>query len=134
MKKANVQNSQIGIRLNAVNNFAGFCKNHWYGYNFVYLVELILKIYVSLQSGIMFRNIVTYGFWHYFRFLPNFNKFEISPDQYFRPYRTSIYLESAFEFTLRIQHWDLLKIVSIHSRHPLIIDKRGPSFLNVFSA
>ncbi len=36
------------------------------------------------------ENIVTFGFWHYFRFLPNFSKFEIYPDGYIRSYRKSL--------------------------------------------
>jgi len=36
--------------VHAMNNLAGFYKSHWYGYNFVDLVQMNLKIYFLLQS------------------------------------------------------------------------------------
>ena len=69
---------------------SGFYKSHWYGYHFVDLFELILKICVLLQSDVLFGKYSDLGF------LPKFSKFETSPDEYIRPYRTNIYLELKF--------------------------------------
>ena len=73
-----------------------FYKSHLYEHHFVDLVELILKIHVLLQSNILFGKYRDFSGYSTNSVFTKFSKCEISPDQYIRPQKTFIYLESAF--------------------------------------
>jgi hypothetical protein len=75
---------------------SSFYKSYLYGHHFVDFIELFLKIYVLLQSDILFGKYhVFLGFATTLVFT-KFSIFVISPNEYIRPYRTSKYLESGF--------------------------------------
>ena len=74
---------------------SGFYKSDWYGYNFVDLVELILKIcLITIRHSV--RKISWFFGFATTSVFTKFSEFEISPDEYIRSYRASLYLQSAF--------------------------------------
>ena len=63
---------------------SGFYKSHWYEYNFVDLVELILKIYFLLQLDILFGKYRDFRILTLFSFFTKFFQIRNIPDWYIR--------------------------------------------------